>query len=162
MIHKDEGKKYCVERISARHYDWIVLSDCAGNTECKVNYPDSPICDQDTGLCSAVPDNLKTPRTFVKEDICKKKFGDSFVFDTKAKRCGIPKCDVSLPKDSCPGPSQCWRGSCYVFPKIKKSFRTFTNKTITHCVDTDGCKHNNQELCANVSDSYNYFKSNID
>ena len=151
MIHKDEGKKYCVEKTSARHYDWIVLSDCADNSECKVNYPDSPVCDQETGLCSGIPDNLKTPRTFNHGDLCKKKYGDSFVFDMKAKSCRVPKCDVA--NDSCPKPSQCWRGSCYVFSKV--------NKTITHCVDTDGCQHTSQELCANVSDRYNFFKSNI-
>ena len=140
LLHKDEGKKYCVEKTSGRHYDWIVLSDCADSSECQINYPDSPICDTQTGLCSGIPDNLKPPKNFNHGDLCKKMYGDDFVYDKKSNSCRVPKCDVS--NDFCPKPSKCWRGSCYVFETV--------NVTITHCTGPDSCQQSNT-LCSHVS-----------
>ena len=85
------------------------MQDCSEDKECKLNYPDHPICDLSTGKCSQLPDNLKPPDIFNENDICKKLYGDIFVHDKEAKACRIPKCDVSI--DYCPKPSQCWRGT---------------------------------------------------
>ena len=115
------------------------MSDCADDAECKENYPNSPICNKETGLCTVIPDLVKAPRTFNEADNCKKLYGDSYVYDKESSSCRVPKCDVS--NDNCPSPSKCWRGSCHVLS---------TNVTVRTCVNTNDCKTNN-ELCSNVS-----------
>ena len=86
---------------------WITLQDCLDHKECKKTYPDHPYCDSE-GKCIKPPDNMKPPKTFNKQDVCKKFFGDTFVYDPEAECCKIPICSMKV--DKCPRPSKCWRG----------------------------------------------------
>ena len=53
---------------------------------------------------------MKPPKIFDKNDVCKRLYGDIFVYNKKAMVCTIPKCLAKSSKDYCPPPSKCWRG----------------------------------------------------
>ena len=89
---------------------WIILKDCQTDAECIQNYPDHPICDLSEGKCTRYPVNMKPPKIFDKNDVCKQLYGDIFVYNKKAMVCTIPKCLAKSSKDYCPPPSKCWRG----------------------------------------------------
>jgi hypothetical protein len=85
------------------------LRECENDEKCKKNYPAFPICDIDgSGKCTSHPNELQPPDTFNKNDMCKKYYGDIYVFDEVVNACRVPKCSVE--KDYCPKPTKCWRG----------------------------------------------------
>ena len=92
-------------------YQWIQTSDCKSDQHCKINYPSFPFCDiQGSGACVSNSNYLIISEgdTFDKNDMCKKYYGDIYVFDVEVNACRVPKCSVE--KDYCPKPSKCWRG----------------------------------------------------
>lgn len=111
---------------------WLILSDCESNEDCFKLYPANPICESSSGKCVPLPDDLKPPEIYDKNDMCKKLYGGLYVFDPRSKSCRVPKC----PRGNCPEPSQCWRGSCEVFPKeveVEKCSRYCQNCVIQQC-----------------------------
>ena len=92
-------------------YQWIETLDCTSDQDCKKNYPSFPFCDiQGSGKCVSNSNYLIISEgdTFDKNDMCKKYYGDIYVFDVEVNACRVPKCSVE--KDYCPKPSKCWRG----------------------------------------------------
>ena len=90
-------------------FNWIILTECSKNQDCKEYYPDHPLCDTKDGRCVKYPDNIQAPKIFDTHDVCKKLYGNIFVYDREAMTCRIPKCQKG--NDYCPKPSKCWRGT---------------------------------------------------
>ena len=87
-----------------------MLSECKSDDACKHDYPSFPICDlEDSKFCIQIPHELKPPKTFDKDDLCKKAYGITYVYDVEVKACRVPKCNV-VEDNHCPEPSKCWRG----------------------------------------------------
>ena len=92
----------------------LKIADCTSDQDCKTNYPSFPYCDiQGSGHCVSNSNYLIISEgdTFDKNDMCKKYYGDIYVFDVEVNACRVPKCSVE--KDYCPKPSKCWRGTVW-------------------------------------------------
>ena len=88
----------------------LKIADCTSDQDC-IDYPSFPYCDiQGSGHCVSNSNYLIISEgdTFDKNDMCKKYYGDIYVFDVEVNACRVPKCSVE--KDYCPKPSKCWRG----------------------------------------------------
>ena len=97
------------DKIPLFQFNWIILTECSKDEDCKEYYPDHPLCDIKDGRCVKYPNNLQAPKIFDTLDVCKKLYGNIFVYDRGAMTCRIPKCQKG--NDYCPKPSKCWRGT---------------------------------------------------